>query len=328
MTTVYFATNRKDDGTKPFGFGAQIAGPGAESITYGVTEVTNIVLGEEASGDAANPTDLSNGDFSDSAKRDIIAAGKDILIFIHGFDNTFVDAVQRAGFNHDWLKAGGMDTTIIAFTWPSAGVLIDNPPHLLTDAYLTDQAQAGKSGGHLASFLSRIDALQRDFRGAHPGGRVFLLSHSMGNWALQSAVQMWSEFRGSSDIMLDHVFLAAADEVADTFERPAGGRLSNLKRLAKRISVYSNRGDIVIWVSTTVNLNRRLGFDGPDDKSNAGEYPPALFRMVDCTEVHDYDHLNPFDASHQYYRRSQRVRADITAAMGGAAPGPGGIIVL
>ena len=82
---------------------------------------------------------------------------------------------------------------------------------------------------------------------------------------------------------------------------------------------------MVIWVSTTINLNRRLGYDGPDDESDAAEYPPALFRLVDCTDVNDYDRCTPFDASHQYYRRSQTVRNDIVAAMLGKATKGGGI---
>jgi esterase/lipase superfamily enzyme len=330
MTTVYFATNRKNDGTERFGFGARIVLNNPAAITYAVTEVTNIVLPDESSGNLANPTDISQGNFSDTARRDIIGAGKNLLIFIHGFDNTFEDAIQRAAFNHDWFASADpkADTTVIAFTWPSAGVLVDNPPHLFTDAYLADQSQAGKSGFHIASFLSNIDALQRTFRAANLDGKVFLLAHSMGNWALQAAVQSWFDERTGNDIMFDDVFLAAADEVADTFERPVGGRLSNLKKLAKRISIYSNRADVVIWVSTTINLNRRLGFDGPDDKSNNTAYPSTLFRIVDCTEVNDYDRASPFDASHQYYRRSKIVRDDIVAVMRNDPAVAGGLIEL
>ncbi|HKD22982.1 MAG TPA: alpha/beta fold hydrolase [Rhizomicrobium sp.] len=329
MTTVYFATNRKKDGSGKFGYGAQIVAASPDAVTYAVCEVSNVSLGDESSGTLSNPTDISPGNFSDSARRDIVAAGKNLFVFIHGFDNSFEDAIQRAAFNHEWIKAAGAqaDTIVIAFTWPSAGVLVDNPPHMLTDAYLTDQTQAARSGFHIASFLSNIDTLQRAFRAAHPNGKVFLLAHSMGNWALQSAVQTWSEERIGDDLMFDEVFLAAADEVADTFERPAGGRLSNLKRLAKRITIYSNRADVVIWVSTTINMNRRLGYDGPDDESNAAEYPPALFRLVDCTDVNDYDRTMPFDASHQYYRRSQTVRNDIVAAILGKNI-QGGIITL
>ncbi|HLY05372.1 MAG TPA: alpha/beta hydrolase [Rhizomicrobium sp.] len=317
MTTVYFATNRQKDGTGPFGFGAQLVAQDPQQMTYGVMAVTNIDLKDEASGSPSNPTDVAYGNFSATSQADIINAGKNLLIFIHGFDNTFVDAIKRAAYNQNWFAAGGpqADTTIIAFTWPSAGVVIDQPPHLLTDAYKMDQAQAGKSGFHIAQFLARIDALQRAFRSAHPGGRVFLLAHSMGNWALQAGIQTWFESRGSNDLMFDQVFLAAADEIDTTFEQPADARLSCLPKITKQVSIYYSRSDIIMWVSATINLNQRLGFDGPDDKSDTTLYPPAKFRCFDCSEIYDYDHLKTFDASHQYYRRSVTVRNDIVAHM-------------
>ena len=47
------------------------------------------------------------------------------------------------------------------------------------------------------------------------GNRVFLLAHSMGNWALQSAL----ESHGNGDAHLfDEAMLAAADEVYDSFK--------------------------------------------------------------------------------------------------------------
>ncbi|MGD0865566.1 MAG: alpha/beta fold hydrolase [Rhizomicrobium sp.] len=317
MTTVYFATNRKNDGTGPFGFGAQIVGQDASQITYAVTDVTNIVLSTEDSGSIANPTDVSHATFSATSSADIVNGGKNLLIFIHGFDNSFDDAIKRSAYNHDWFAAAGpgCDTTVVAFTWPSAGVLIDTPPHLLTDAYKMDQAQAGKSGFHIVNFLTNIDALQKTYRQANPNGRVFLLAHSMGNWALQAGIQSWFESRGNDDTMFDEVFLAAADEVDETFLLPAGARLSYLPKISKRISIYYSRADIVLWLSGAINLNQRLGSDGPADKSDTSKYPIAKFRLIDCSDVDDYPHLVPFDASHQYYRRSQIVRKDIVSCM-------------
>ena len=68
-------------------------------------------------------------------------------------------------------------------------------------------------------------------------------------------------------------------------------------------------------LSMAVNKNIRLGYSGPADKSNESIYPPATFRSVDCTEVFDFFGLIPPDATHQYYRRSKTVRADIVKLM-------------
>jgi len=331
MTTIYFATNRKEDPTQPGGYGADIVPNDPAAVVYAIANVDGINLADENSGAITSITDKTPGEFSDAAIAAIIGAKKNLLVFIHGFDNSFEDAIKRAAFNREWFAASNQaagDTTIIAFTWPSAGELIAAPPHYPPDAYMVDQAQAGKSGYHLSFFLNIVDQLRQDYKRANPAGRVFLLAHSMGNYALQAGVQNWFASRGSDDLMFDEVFLPAADEVDDSFERPAGARLSDLPKLSRRISIYNSRRDVAMYLSTTINLDARLGFDGPSDKRNAVKYPPTGFRILDCTAVEDYSLTDPPDASHQYYRRSKIVRADIVAVMSGSPAPQNGLLTL
>jgi esterase/lipase superfamily enzyme len=331
MTTVYFATNRMEDAAAAGGYGAKIVANDPGNIVYAVAEVDGIDLKVENSGRIASITDKYSGVFTDAATSAIIGAGKNLLVFIHGFANSFEDAIKRAAFNREWFAASGQaaaDVTMIAFTWPSAGNLFAAPPHMPPDAYLADQTMAGRSGYHLAFFFNVIDQLCADFKKKHPDRRVFLLAHSMGNYALQAGVQSWFGMGGSPDLFFDEVFLAAADERADSFETPLGGRLSKLKDLADRISIYYSEKDVAMYLSTTVNFDRRLGFDGPNDKHDAAQYPPATFRMLDCTEVEDFNPVVPPDATHQYYRRSKIVRADFVATMANTPKPPGGLIDL
>jgi hypothetical protein len=51
-------------------------------------------------------------------------------------------------------------------------------------------------------------------------------------------------------------------------------------------------------------------------KADPTEFDPVRYRFLDCAEIGDYSLATPPDASHQYYRRSRKVRADIAAAMG------------
>lgn len=331
MTAVYFATNRKPDPNETGGFGADIVANDPAAMTYATAEVTGINLADETSGAITDISDRTQGKFADTAVSAIVGAGKNLLIFIHGFDNTFNDAIRRAAFNREWFAAAGVaaaDTTVIAFTWPSAGKLIAAPPHFPPEAYLADQAQAGKSGFHLTCFLSVIDQLRVGYRAQNPNGRIFLLAHSMGNYALQAGVQAWFGGRGSQDLMFDEVFLPGADERYNSFLEPNGMRLSDLPELSGRISVYYSRRDVAMYLSQAINLTFRLGFDGPDEKTNATDYPTAMFRILDCTDVEDFDALNPPDATHQYYRRSKIVRADIASCMAGNPNPPGGLITL
>jgi len=331
MTTVYFATNRKPDPKETGGFGAGIVANDCAAITYATAEVTGIKLADEKSGQITDISGQTQGQFSAAAKAAIVGSAKNLLIFIHGFDNTFEDAIRRAAFNREWFAASGVaaaDTAVIAFTWPSAGKLIGAPPHFPPDAYLADQAQAGRSGFHIGCFLSVIDQLRVDYRRANPKGRIFLLAHSMGNFALQSGVQAWFSGRGSQDLMFDEVFLPGADERYDSFLQQNGARLSDLPELAGRISCYYSRRDVAMYLSQAINLTFRLGFNGPDEKSDTTHYPTKMFRILDCTEVEDFDAVNPPDATHQYYRRSVKVRVDIAACMGGNPNPPGGLITL
>jgi hypothetical protein len=105
-------------------------------------------------------------------------------------------------------------------------------------------------------------------------------------------------------------------------------RLSRLPELTPRTSIYYSVRDIALYLSIAVNLIPRLGHQGPMHKNDPALYPPARFRILDCAEVGDYNLLDPPDASHQYYRRSAKVRADIAAVMRNDPNLAGGLIQL
>jgi esterase/lipase superfamily enzyme len=140
------------------------------------------------------------------------------------------------------------------------------------------------------------------------GRRTFLLAHSMGNFVLQGAIESWFSHGNPAADLFDEVFLAAADERFDSFGFPAGGRLSRLRDLGRRISIYYSVRDIAMYLSFTVNLIARLGHEGPQHKADPARFDPTRYRIADCAEVDDYHLIDPPDASHQYYRRSHKVR--------------------
>ena len=322
LTPVYFATNRTKNDAMPFGFGNNSAPYNPQTITFARADVDNVNLANEDSGVIRSISDVTTANFSSKATAEIVGAKKNLMIFIHGFDNSFSDAIKRAAFNREWFAESGVaaaDTTVIAFSWPSAGKLLDTIPNPPPEAYLADQVQAGLSAFPIAYFLQVVDQLQRTYREANPTGRVFLLAHSMGNHALSGAIQLWMNSNDPRDLIFDEVILAAGDEVATTLEMPSVGQMSGLRSLAKRTSIYHSQRDVAMYLSTAINLNPRLGFDGPPNKRNEAIYPPQLFRIIDCTQVCDYALLVPPDATHQYYRRSHIVRSDISMIFGGAA---------
>jgi len=319
VTSVYFASNRRLVGSPTLrtSFGGDIISGNDGDVTYAVATVEGIDLKLEGSGTVTAISGVGKGSFLAALAAEIETSAQNILVFLHGFANSFEESIKRAAFNREWFSASGMaaaNTLVIAFSWPSLGQLIAAPPHLLPHDYLRDQAMAQSSSPYVAAFLRVLQPILTAARQAQR--RTFLLAHSMGNYALQGAVQSWFA-QGFGRVPLFHeAFLAAADERDDSFAFPPPARLSGLPQLANRISIYHSVRDIAMYLSMAVNLIERIGFKGPDDRSNTDRFPPDRFRFMNCAEVNDYNLADPPDASHQYYRRSLKVRDDIVATMG------------
>ena len=312
-STVYFATNRivNDPPDRTSSYTHNIVSPmRPQDITYGTAFVNTADLTADTVGAVTSIHDLQQGGFAQSTIDDLSAGTRDILVFIHGFANSFENAITRAAFNHEWLMAGGADTAVVAFSWPSRGHVIEPP--FPSFAYRWDQTTAGQSGPAIMAFLANLLPILEAAR--KKGRRVYLLAHSMGNWALQSAVETWFAHGNGDAFMFNEAILAAADEIANSFDFAPFGRLSGLGRLAKRISIYFSRADKVLDdLSETINGNRRLGQDGPPDRNDPAHFPGVAYRMVDCSGFVDFP--RDFQGSHQYYRRSPGVRADIVSVM-------------
>ena len=315
-TTVHFATNRVLNGPPDWvqSYSESVVAPSQPTeVTYGTAFVNDANLTADTIGAITNIQAIQKGRFDQGVVDDLSDPGRNLLVFIHGFDNSFENAITRAAFNQQWFAASGLhdaDTAVVAFSWPSLGKLISLP--FPDAAYRRDQTTAGQSGLHLMSFLANLEPIIAAARAK--GNRAFLLAHSMGNWALQAAVESWFSHGNGDAMMFDEIVLAAADEVYNSFDYLPLGRLSALDRLGRRISVYASEEDAVLKLSMAVNLGaKRLGQDGAHDRSNTTRFPPAKYRTVTCGGFRDYT-IN-LASSHQYYRRSPGVRMDIANVM-------------
>ena len=310
-TTVYFATNRKvaNDGMHVTDYGKGIVSQADPAmITYGKALVDGVDVAAGLMGRVVRIDDVVQGGLAARSIRSLITPRRNIVVFIHGFDNSFADAITRAAFNRDWFAACGAvdaDMNVVVFAWPSLGRAIDAP--IPWADYLHDQTMAGQSGVHIAAFFAHLLPLLRQARLA--GTRCHLLCHSMGNYALQAAVENWFLQDRPVVELFDEAILAAADERYDSFSFARPGRLSCLPRLARRISVYSSEADMVLALSTAVNGIRRLGQRGPVGDASV----TAGLRLVDCSGYHDYPY-GPLN-SHQYYRLSPGIRADVVGLL-------------
>ena len=207
------------------------------------------------------------------------------------------------------------DTTVVAFSWPSLGRIVDLP--ILQGDYLHGQTMARLSGIHLVTFFANLEPILRTARANKRS--AFLLAHSMGNLALQSAVENWFLHGNGNAQLFDLAILAAADCGYDAFDQPGLARLNGMSLLAQRVAIHHSHADHVLQLSQAVNLGaQRFGQDGPRHKADQTQFPPDKYELVDATGFQDYPFT--FLISHRYYRRSPKARAQIAADMGQAAP--------
>jgi esterase/lipase superfamily enzyme len=314
-TTVYFASNRilTGDPDAVTSYGPNIQSPLVTSgLIYGTAFVDGIDVPTNGQGFITSIQNTHAGSFARNVVGDLTSAGRNLLIFIHGFDNTFDDAITRAAFNREFLAASGKpqtDTTVLAFSWPSLGQIVSSP--ILDDDYRHDQKMAKLSGTHLMTFFAQIEPLLRQARAN--GFRSYLLAHSMGNLALESAVENWF-LHGNGNAQLFNVgVLAAGDCGYDAFAQPNLTGLDGLSLLAPRVSIYFSTEDQVLGLSALLNGLQRLGQNGPQNRGDPVRFPPATYKIFDASAITDFD--RNFLTSHQYYRMSPTVRNAIADDM-------------
>jgi len=314
-TTVFFASNRilTGDPTAVTSYGPNIQPPSVSTgIVYGTAFVDGIDVNSGKQGTITSIQGTNEGGFSADVAGDLSDAGRNLLVFIHGFDNTFEDAITRAAYNREFLAASGRpgtNTTVLAFSWPSLGKIVSFPAPEAD--YRHDQKMATLSGVHLMSFLAQIEPLLR--RARANGSRSYLLAHSMGNLALDSAVENWFLHGNGNAELFNVAVLAAGDCGFDAFAQPHLTGLDGLSLLTSRVSIYYSHEDDVLKLSQVINGLQRLGQDGPKDRSDGTAFPPASYEMFDATNINDYN--RNFLTSHQYYRLSPTVREAIAADM-------------
>lgn len=181
----------------------------------------------------------------------------DTIVYVHGFNNTFEDAVVRAAqLQHD-LQFGG---NMMVFSWPSAGkTAVDVNLESLTSpiklAYDLDKKEAEKSVPFLADALTQIVAAAKR---AHPDAKVHVIAHSMGNHLLLKALSTVEQERkrtGNPKLQLGEVILAAPDVVGTDFAQLH----QSMSACCERVTFYCSSEDKALKVSRLRNQDKPIG---------------------------------------------------------------------
>lgn len=319
---IYFATNRNPNNPhKPTDFGNQFSTNGLTDLRFGWADVTGKDLDQytltiapevlDVGLDKAKVNDLSDQKLGsqtvfETVRQEMLTQKQDCVIFIHGFNTTFKEAILGTAQLKQFY--GDLPMTFFLFTWPSDGSMLP------FKAYASDRDDARASGVALGRGLQKFASF---LHGTRPedfcGQNVHLFSHSMGNYALRWALQGIKSSTGNNlRRLLEHVILFAADEDDDAFE--FDHKLQALPDMARRVSVYHNPGDKALVASDLTKGNPdRLGAGGP---RNSRALPDKV-SVINCEPVISFKD-NP--SGHHYYQLDRTVRQDVLAVLRGKEP--------
>jgi esterase/lipase superfamily enzyme len=176
------------------------------------------------------------------------------LVFVHGYRNTFDDALFRAAqLSFDT----GFDGATFVYSWPSAGGI---------RYYVHDEENARLAEPHLEAFLDLV----AEKSGAET---VHVVAHSMGNQPLLRVMKRIAEKPGRKN-NIRSIVLAAPDVSWREMQEAA----SSLARLAGVATLYASRNDRALQISSQL----RRGLPRAGDVTNDG---PVIVAGVDSIDV-------------------------------------------
>lgn len=164
--------------------------------------------------------------FLQSLRDDLQAAQrKEVLIYIHGFNQSFVNGVETAAGLAVDLE---LDGSVLAFSWPSKN-------NVLRYAADVEEVMALRNQEALRDLIT---AAARDI-GAN---RVFLVAHSMGNRLLLEALKLMTP---AQKPYFDNIVFASPDVESTDFSELA----KRAAPLARAMTLYAVDNDIPLSLS-------------------------------------------------------------------------------
>jgi len=192
------------------------------------------------------------------------------LVFVHGFNNRYEDAVYRfAQIVHD----SGADVVPVVFTWPSRASIFD---------YNYDKESTNYSRDALEDLLRRIVADKSI-------SEVTVMAHSMGTWLAVEALRQMAIRDGKTLPKIKNVILASPDLDVDVFSR----QFRSLGKNPPHFTLFVSQDDRALSVSRRISGNvDRLGQVDANAEPYRTEFEKAGISVIDLTKLKSGDSLN------------------------------------
>lgn len=157
------------------------------------------------------------------------ANGREILIYVHGFKNSFIDAARVAANLHVDLDVRGVT---VFYSWPSQYEV----GGYFRDARIAEDNDADRAG----KLRDLINALAAQ----NPNSRIYLVAHSMGNRIAAEAIAKLAP-TPTGRRPLKHVILASPDIAVPTLARLA----PDLRSKTGSLTIYASTRDGALLAS-------------------------------------------------------------------------------
>lgn len=193
-----------------------------------------------------------------------------VLVFVHGFNNRYEDAVYRfAQIVHD----SHADVAPVVFTWPSRGSIFD---------YNYDKESTNYSRDALEELLTRT--------AANPAvSDVTIMAHSMGTWLTVEALRQMAIRNGHVAAKINNVILASPDLDVDVF----GRQFASLGKERPHFTIFVSQDDRALALSRRISGNvDRLGQIDPSVEPYRSKLEAAGMTVLDLTKLKGGDRLN------------------------------------
>ena len=193
-----------------------------------------------------------------------IGVNRDVLVFVHGFNNSFEEARMRTAQIAADSRFGGVP---VLFTWPSKNELF---------GYESDKDSAMASRDALEELLEQVAAT--------PGiGKVHILAHSMGGWLAMEALRQAS-LAGHRDLEghLGEVMLANPDIDMDVFA-------TQMARITPaKVTVFATANDRALSLSSAIAQSRkRVGAIDPAKPEDKAQLEALGAKVYDLSAFSD-----------------------------------------
>jgi esterase/lipase superfamily enzyme len=218
-----------------------------------------------------NATPVAEADFYQYLNTGIAGATRDdILLFVHGYNTRFREAIQRAAqFANDISFPGAT----AVFSWPSVGTL---------PSYTVDENNAEWSILSVEAFLAAL-------RQRSNAGAVHIFAHSMGN---RPVIHALSRLASGTAVTFSEIVLAAPDMDADTLFKHA----KLIRKIVTRLTLYASASDRPLYFSKKIHGYARAGTpsEAIDDVLDGFDAIDASNRAKFLSDNHTYVAEDPW----------------------------------